>query len=75
MKATIKVATSLKFRVRDFELVEESNGLEMEVDVEDEADLDKQITKWQRYIHKKVIDSAFKAANLYLEERKDLEEE
>lgn len=72
MKTKIKVSTALKFRIKDFEMIEESNGLEIEIDVKDEKELDKEIEKWQEYIHKKVITSGFKAANQYLIEKNNI---
>lgn len=72
MKAKIKVGTSIKFKVRDFELVEEQQGLELEVEVKDEKELEKAYEKWQDYIHTKVIKSGFKAANQYLKERDNI---
>ncbi len=72
MKVKIKVSSSLSFPAEKFEMIKEEDGLELEVEVADEKELDKTIEKWQKYINKKVIKAAFLAGERYLEEKENL---
>jgi hypothetical protein len=72
MKAKIKVSFGIKFRIKDFEMAEESDGLEIEVEAANETELDALYNKWQSYIQEKVITSAFSGANKFVEEKQKI---
>ena len=69
MKVKIKVGHSVKVQAAQFEPVEESDGLELDVEVADEAELTKVIEKWQSYIRERVINSAFEGARVLVAKR------
>jgi uncharacterized protein YggU (UPF0235/DUF167 family) len=75
MKVKIKVGQNVKFPMGDFQMSEESGGIEIEVEAKDEEDLAKQIEHWQDYIHERVIKSAFKGANNFVKAKKLLMED
>jgi len=75
MKAKIRVGFGAKIQARQFEPVEETDSLEIDIDYEDEADLEKKIEYWQNFIQKKVIKATFLGANNLLEERARIEQE
>ena len=74
MKAKITVSSHVKFPMKDFHLVEENSGIEIEINYDTPEELDEKIEEWQRYIHKKVVKSAFKLGNDFMEKHGDIKE-
>ncbi len=74
MVARIRVEFSAKIQAMNFSPVEEADSLELDVDYKDEADLEKQIEKWQNFIQNKVIKATFVGANKLVEAKKELDE-
>lgn len=75
MKAKIRVGFSSRIQAKQFEPVEESDSLEIEVDYENEEDLEKQIEKWQEFVQNKTIKATFVGANKLLAEKTKIEDE
>lgn len=75
MKAKIRVGFSSRIQAKQFEPVEESDFLEIDIDYENEEDLEKQIEKWQEFIQNKTIKATFSGANKLLIEKAKIEEE
>ena len=75
MKAKIRVGFSSRIQAKQFEPVEESDSLEIEIDYENEEDLERQIEKWQDFVQNKTIKATFAGANKLLTEKTKIEDE
>jgi len=75
MKAKIRVGFSSRIQAKQFEPVEESDSLEIEIDYENEEDLERQIEKWQDFVQNKTIKATFVGANKLLTEKTKIEDE
>jgi len=68
----IIVSSHVKFPMKDFHLVEENAGIEIEIEANTPEELDAKIEEWQTYIHKKVIKGAFRLGNDFMEKHGDI---
>lgn len=75
MKAKIRVGFASRIQAKQFEPVEESDFLELEIDYEDQDDLEKKIEQWQEFIQNKVVKATFLGANKLLAEKARIEDE
>ena len=72
MKTKIKVSFNIKFRIDDFEIAGEEDGLEIDVEYKDEKELSKKIEKWEDFIQNKVLKAAFRGANKFVEMKNEI---
>jgi len=69
MKATIKTHFAAKVQVSQFNPIEQNDGIEIEIEVKDEAELMAQYEKLQKSIRTKVIQGTMDGVREFKEAR------
>lgn len=57
MKVTIKTHFAAKVQATQFNPVEQNDGIEVELEVKDEQELEEQYEKYQKFIRERVVKS------------------
>jgi len=72
MKAVIKTHFAAKVQASQFHPIEQNDGIEVEIEYKDEADLEKQYEKLQKFIRTKVINSTMEGVKEFRSKREEL---
>lgn len=72
MKAKIKVGHSIKMQASNFNPVESTDGLEIEVDVKDDEELMKLLEKYQKLVRERTIKNVMTSTKEFLKKRSEL---
>ena len=72
MKATIKTHFAAKVQASQFHPIEQNDGIEVEIEYKDQADLEAQYEKLQKFIREKVINSTMEGVKEFRTARKEL---
>lgn len=72
MTATIKTHFAAKVQASQFHPIEQSDGIEVEIEYKDEKDLEAQYEKLQKFIRTKVINSTMEGVKQFRTARAEL---
>lgn len=72
MKAIIKTNFAAKVQASQFHPIEQSDGIEIEIEYTDQKDFEKQYEKLQKFIRTKVIESTMEGVKEFRTARSEL---